>query len=223
MTPDAIRLYPAINFAHKPPRMLSSLLLIFDPANTWERIEKAQHGIARVFAVTVLPLLLIVTAVEAYSLITFGRVRNYERLARPLSVELVIRFETAAVVLNLLLLFGGAWLVKLMAEGFHRRHTYQQAFVTVAYSLTPLFLWRALNAIPNINLWITWGIGILLAISVLYRGLPRTMKPDPSNALGLYIMAALVLVLASGLSNYLQILVLEEKILAPSTVIIPQE
>jgi hypothetical protein len=40
------------------------------------------------------------------------------------------------------------------------------------------------------------------------------MKPDPSNALGLYIMTALVYILASGLMNFLATRVLDENILA---------
>ena len=40
------------------------------------------------------------------------------------------------------------------------------------------------------------------------------MKPDPSNALGLYILSSLLLILISGLAEFLSLLVLQEKIWA---------
>ena len=52
--------------------MIKALLLIFDPANTWDKIEQAERNLARVFVGFLLPLLLISGAAEAYGLITFG-------------------------------------------------------------------------------------------------------------------------------------------------------
>jgi hypothetical protein len=187
-------------------------MVILDPGGTWERIEKEQHGVARVFAISTLPLLVVVSVVEAYGLMTWGRERAMSGRTRALGTDLLLRYEITQFILALVLLFFGAWLLKLIAEGFHRRHSYQQSFVTAAYALGPLFLSRMLNAIPGVNLWITWGIGIALVLAALYRGVPRTMKPDPSNALGLYIMASLVLILSSGLANFVAIMVLDEKI-----------
>jgi hypothetical protein len=203
------------------PRMIRALMVIIDPAATWERIEKEQHGSLRIFVMSTLPLLLIASAIESYGLMTWGRERGMSNKASPVPMDVLMRYEAAQFVFSFALLFVGAWLVKLIAEGFHRRHSYTQAFVTTAYSLGPMFLCRALNAIPGINPWITWGIGIFLAAAALYRGLPRIMKPDPSSALGLYIMTALVYILASGLANFLAIRVLDEKILADVTFSLP--
>ena len=194
--------------------MIRALLLIIDPTNTWERIENSQHGIVRVFFASILPLLLFTSAIESYGLITWGRERGLEHRAKAVTTDLLIRYEGASLLLSLVLLFVGAWLLKLIAEGFHRRHSYYDAFATAAYSLSPLFLCRALNAIPGINLWISWAIGIFLTLTVLYRGIPRVLKPDPPSALGLYMLASLMVLVATGLANYLQILVLDEKILA---------
>ena len=187
-------------------------MVILDPAGTWEKIDQQQYGIARVFAISSLPLLLVVSAIEAYGLMTWGREHGMSGKTRTIGTDLLVRYEVTQLVIALVLLFFGAFLLKLMAEGFHRRHTYQQSFVAAAYALGPLFLCRVLNAIPGVNLWITWGIGIALVLAALYRGLPRIMKPDPSNALGLYIMASLVFILASGLANFVAIMVLDEKI-----------
>lgn len=193
--------------------MLRVLMLIFDPANTWERIEQAQHGVVRVFLLSVLPVLLVGSAVEAYGMVKFGREGGIMAKAKPVPIEVVQRYEAVQLGLALALLFGGGWLLKMIGQGFHRSHSYTECFATAAYSLTPLFLLRALNAIPAMSLWISWGIGIVLSLAVLYRGMPRLMKPDPSNALGLYFMASVVLLFATGFANFLAILVLEEKVL----------
>ena len=42
-------------------------------------------------------------------------------------------------------------MVKSIGETFHGRHTYTQAFTTVAYSLSPLFLLRLLDAFPGVS------------------------------------------------------------------------
>jgi hypothetical protein len=68
--------------------------------------------------------------------------------------------------------------------------------------------------LPHLNTWVCWGIGITLSVAVLYRGIPRIMKPDPSNALGLYLLCSLLLIAVSGLAHFLANLVLQERILA---------
>jgi len=42
----------------------------------------------------------------------------------------------------------------------------------------------------------------------------RVMKPDPSSALGLYLMACFSLIVVTGLAHFLAVWVLEQKILA---------
>jgi hypothetical protein len=125
-----------------------------------------------------------------------------------------LRFETAQLGLSLVVVLGGPWLLQQLAQSFHRRHSYTESFTAVAYSLSPLFLLRILNAAPAIDSWIGWAIGIFLSLAALYRGLPRILKPDPSNALGLYLLASLLLISVTGLSHFLAVLVLDEKVLA---------
>ena len=40
---------------------------------------------------------------------------------------------------------------------------------------------------------------ILLAIAVMYHGVPRVMLPDPAHAFGLYMSTSLMLLLSTGL------------------------
>jgi hypothetical protein len=128
------------------------------------------------------------------------------------SPELVTRYELVQFALGLVLVFGCALIFRIIGEGFHRRHTYTETFLTVAYSMSPIFLLRIFDALPALNTWVCWGVGIALAVAVLYRGIPRIMKPDPSNALGLYLMCSLLLVALTGLSHYFSVLVLNEKV-----------
>src|SRR5436189_5247198 len=122
--------------------MLTALLLIFDPSGTWEKIgATTRHSVARVFISYLLPLLLLANAVEALGLLKLGVQRGglMPRLIKP-TPELVCRYEAARVTLDLLIIFGGAWLLQKIGEGFHRRHNYNESFATLAYSLGPLYL-----------------------------------------------------------------------------------
>jgi hypothetical protein len=102
----------------------------------------------------------------------------------------------------LVVVLVGAAMVKAIGETFHGRHTYPQAFTTVAYGLSPLFLLRLLDAFKEISPWASWGIGIVLSIAVLYYGVPRMMEPDPPHAFGLYLMSSLLLLLITGILRY---------------------
>ena len=195
--------------------MIKALLLILDPSNTWDAIEQAERNLTKVLLHFLVPVLLITGAGEAYGLMTFGHRKSavVERIDKvpPL---VTARYKIAQVALDCLVLFGGAAALQRLGASFHRRHTYTECFITLAYSLSPVFLLRLLNMIPAVNPWISWGIGILLAVSVLYRGIPRIMKPDPSSALGLYMISSLLLILISGLVQFLSLLVLQEEMWA---------
>ena len=195
--------------------MITALLLILDPSGTWEKIGATpKQNVARVFISYSLPLLILSIAVESFGMLRFGIIEGDLMPRRVIpSHELVIRYQTAQVALDLITIFLGAAAFRVMAQGFHRRHVYSESFATLAYSLGPLYLARMLDGIPAMNTWICFAIGVLFAIAALYRGIPRVMKPDPSNALGLYLMASFALLIVAGLAHFLAVLVLEQKIL----------
>lgn len=193
--------------------MLRALLLIFDPANSWEKIETAKSSVAHIFLTYVLPIMLLSFAVEAWLLMELGehRGRVVERIAQ-VSKDVIIRYEVTQFVLGIVLVFLGAFLMQRLSEGFHRRHPYKECFATLGYSLGPYFLCRMLDGLPALNTWIAWGIGAVLAVSLFYRGLPRLMKPDPSNALGVYLMCSILILVLTGVAHYVATLVLSEKV-----------
>lgn len=194
--------------------MLRALLLIFDPTNSWGKIETAKPSVAHVFFTYILPIMLLSFALEAWLLSRFGIERGHlaHRLA-PVSQEVIIRYEIAQLALGFVVCFLGAFLIQILSQSFHRRHTYADSFATLGYSLGPYFLSRILDGWPVINTWVAWAIGAVLALSLLYRGLPRVLKPDPSNALGVYLMCSMVILVLTAISHYFAALILNEKIL----------
>jgi hypothetical protein len=81
-----------------------------------------------------------------------------------------------------------------------------------AYGLAPVFALRVLDAFPAISswaYWITWVVGIVLCISILYHGIPRVMLPDPPHAFGLYLTSGILLAIVSGLIRFLTFWYLE--------------
>jgi hypothetical protein len=193
-------------------------MLIFDPARTWERIESGPKNVARLFFLFLFPLMLVSSLVETWGLIHFGfdhsTLSDLPSRHVKVSTQLLLRYQATQAAFGLLLVFGGALLFRTIGEGFHRRHSYTETFTTLAYSISPLFLLRMLDGLPAVNTWVCWAIGISLSVAALYRGIPRIMRPDPSNALGLYLLCSLLLIAISGLAHFLASMVLQEKLLA---------
>jgi hypothetical protein len=194
--------------------MIKALLLIFDPNATWDGIIRARRGMVSILVVYLLPMLLLISACEAYGLIHWGKVQGDGLLSKLKKVEPqvprlkkfsgseAVVVEAAQLLLSLAVVFVGAKLVKSVGETFRGRHTYAQAFTAVAYGLGPLFLFRLFDAFTGVSPWVTWAIGIILCIATLYHGVPRTMEPDPSHAFGLYLMSALLLALVTALARF---------------------
>jgi uncharacterized membrane protein YecN with MAPEG domain len=184
--------------------MIKALLLIFDPVATWDGILRSRRGMVSILVFYLLPMLLLVSACEAYGLIHWGKWQGEVRhLPKKFSVGEAVVVETAQLLLSLAVVFAGAKMVKSIGETFRGRHTYSQAFETVAYGLSPLFLLRLFDAFTGVDPRVTWAIGIVLCIATLYHGVPRMMEPDPSHAFGLYLMSALLLALVTALPRYL--------------------
>ena len=192
--------------------MIKALLLIIMPIATWDRISRARRSVVFILALYLLPLLLLTSAAEGYGLVHWGKKQGeLGRLSHfPLREAVVV--EAAQILVSLGVVFCCAALLKSIGETFHARHTYTQAFTTVAYSLGPLFLLRLLDAFAVISPWVSWAIGISLAVGVLYQGVPRIMDPDRPHAFGLYLMTALLFVLISGLVHFAMAAYLQGKL-----------
>ena len=191
--------------------MIKALLLIFEPIATWEGIFRARRSLAFILVIYLLPLIVLASAAEGYGLVHWGKWQGEVGRLKRFPVSEAVLVEAAQFLLSLVVVFVGANLIKSIGETFRGRHTYNQAFATVAYSLSPLYLCRLLDASAGLSPWVSWSIGIILSISVLYHGVPRMMEPDPAHAFGLFFMSALLLVLVTGLARFVTAAYLQGK------------
>ena len=126
--------------------------------------------------------------------------------------ELVAPYAVARAASGVaaILLFG--LFIRLFSETFHGRHGYVQSFVLAAYSLGPLFLFHMLDVIPGIHPVVSFIVGILFSMYVLYYGIPIYLRPDPPHAFGLYLTSAIVMLLVTGLARFFTLYVLDKKV-----------
>ncbi len=186
-----------------PGRMIKALLLIFRPGPTWDRIVEARRGVFFILMLYVIPLLAVTGAGEGYGLAHWGKWQPALAHRRHYTTNEVVLFEVGQGLLSLVVVFLGAFLLKSIGETFHGRHSFRQAFTAVGYGLGPYFLLRLVDAGSAVSPWVSWGVGILLAINALYYGVPRALEPDPPQAFGLFLMIALLLLLVTGLARFL--------------------
>ncbi|MEI6073953.1 MAG: Yip1 family protein [Verrucomicrobiota bacterium] len=187
--------------------MIKAFFLIFEPSLTWERIAQSRRGIPFLFFLFLLPMLFIIVAVETWGLVTFGKwqppYQKYRGFQLSEHLHEVMIFELVVFALALATVFISAHVVKTISGTFREKCSFQQAFTLVVYSLSPMFLLRLLDALPAMNPAVTWAIGIVLTIWVLYQGVPRILMPDPTHAFGLYLSTAIVMVMTTGLARLL--------------------
>ena len=188
--------------------MIKAFFLIFEPNVAWLRVAQARRGFAFILCVYLLPMILLASAVEGWGLHRWGKWQpKYERF-KEFSVSGIVTFEIVQVLLALLIIFVSALLLLKISQTFENRRSYLEAFTTLAYGYSPLFLAKLLDAGPTVHPATSWGIGIVLTVWVLYQGIPHVMQPDPTHAFGLYLSAMFVVVLISGMARLLTALYL---------------
>lgn len=182
--------------------MIESVMLIFNANGTWQRIVRAEKSIMTMLLSFLLPLLLLTCAIEGYGLTRWGKQQQTMLRPRIFSPGEAVVFESGQFLTSLALVFIGAAVLTSMGGTFHARHKYNEAFTVVAYALSPFFLLRLLDAFTPISPWMTWAIGIFLALAALYHGVAQVMQPDPPQAFGLYLMTSLLLFSTTGVMGF---------------------
>ncbi|HXR04053.1 MAG TPA: Yip1 family protein [Verrucomicrobiae bacterium] len=191
--------------------MIKAIFLMFDPT-AWDRLAQARRGVGFILAAYLLPLLVVISAVEGVALVHWGKWQSGVGVIKKFTTDGATLYEVAQLLLTLAVVFVCAHLVKILGETFHDRHTYTQAFTVVAYTLCPVFLLRLLDVFPMMNPWVPWTIGIVLSLWIYYQGLPRVMKPDPSHAFELYVISSMILFATTGLVRTLTALCLRGQV-----------
>jgi hypothetical protein len=192
--------------------MIRALMMIFNGSRSWERIKVDQTGVAAITLRFLVPMILLTTGVEVAGLVRFGAAQGAFGSIVPISRELALKYGAVHVLGLLLILYVGSVVLQKIGATFHRRHSYTECFTTLTYSLSGLMLMRIPDAFPQVPTWVCYAIGIFLTLSIFYRGVPTILKPDPSNALGLFMFCSFLLLAATGLVHFLGTAVLSEQI-----------
>ena len=183
--------------------VIKALFLIFKPLETWERILQDQRSVVYLLFRYLLPMMVLAAGAEVFGLIVWGQKQAGMHRIHKFTMNEAVTYEAVRSLVLVVVVVICALLIKMFGETFRRRHTWRQTFTLVIFGLSPIFLLRLVDAAPGINPCITWAIGMMLCLEVIYQGLPRVMEPDPPNAIGLFFMSALMLVAVTGLERFM--------------------
>jgi hypothetical protein len=192
--------------------MIRGLLLILDAGGSWTKIAQAQPGYLFIIFVHLLPLIAITLGLEGYAMTRLGEGRTITGDIIPVTQTQALAFIICSAGLNFLMILVASKLVQHVAKSFHTMLSYLACFRLLAYTLSPLFLLHLLDALPGAPTWVCYAIGILLSVGVLYLGIPILMRPDPAKAMGIYLIAAVPLIVLSGFVHFLSIQVLHNQL-----------
>jgi Yip1 domain len=191
--------------------MITALFLIIEPGATWTGIAQAKKSSRWVLALYLLPTLVLSISGELYGLLEWGRRQKVIEGVKHITCDEALQYAAAQLVMSLLAVFFGALLLRAAGEDLHGRRGFSKCFTLVAYTLSPLFLVRLLDAFPAVSPWITFGVGITLSVAVFYSGLPRLLESETIHAFAFFSTGAVLLVMIAGLSRLVTWLVLEGK------------
>ena len=185
--------------------MIKALFLIFEPEAAWNRVALARRSLGSLLGLYLLPMMLIVGAVELFGLVKWGRWQRTLAQTKVFSIREALIYEAVELLLMAIIIMVCAHLIKILGDTFHARHTYANSLTVVIYGLSPVFLFRLLDVFPAVSLWLPWAVGIMLTVKTLYHGVPRIMQPDPPSAFGLYVMSALLLAMVTAAEPFITV------------------
>lgn len=194
--------------------MIKAILLILAPFRTWSGIARTRRNILFVVFLFLVPTLALSILGEIYGH-NYLTAQHPDWEAKAISRDMMVRYGGVQFAAGLFVVFLCAGIIKILSDTFHNRHTYGQCFTVAAYTLSPLWLFHLLDAIPPLNPWITFGVGMFFSVSTLYHAIPLVLKPDPPHAFGLFLVSMLLLIMVAGLARGFTWMVLQERIKLP--------
>jgi hypothetical protein len=78
--------------------------------------------------------------------------------------------------------------------------------------MAPFYLFHLLDAIPELNPWISFAVGSLFTFATLYHAVPTLLKPDPPHAFGLFLMGGIIITLLGVLDRLFTLQVMDGRI-----------
>jgi hypothetical protein len=121
-------------------------------------------------------------------------------------------YVTIQAICSILSVLLCSRLLEIIGKTFHGRGTFTQAFTTVVFCLSPMFLLRLLDVARSMSPYAPWIMGMGVSMWILYQGMPRIMLPDPTHAFGLYLSTVMVLIFGTGLFRVITALYLEGRV-----------
>jgi len=190
--------------------MLRALLLFFSPGVYWMQIATSKPSIWMNLLRCGLPLTLLCFSVEGYALTYWlGKNRLY---FHSLTADDIMRAQCIQGLATLALFFLAALIIQWINESFNFRPPFRSCFTLAVYGLSPLLFARFLNCIPEINPWISVGVGITGCFLVLYQGVATVLEPDQTKGFGLYILMSMIFAFLGVIMQLLGLMLLERKI-----------
>ena len=193
--------------------MVRSLNLLFAPSKTWERMALKQPHAATIVLISLLPLIILTFGAEGYGLLTLGeRVGDLGRQVQVPQAR-IIRYEVFYAVASLVVIFAGTFLLKSVADSFSVTTSFSGCFILMACGFMPIFLLRIPDGIPQVNTWICWAVGAVLASRILYHGVALWLKPEQTKGFGLFLVSVIYTFVLSGLVHFAAVQVLHGRLM----------
>jgi hypothetical protein len=192
--------------------MLRALNLSISPEAGWQKTALNPPSAFVVLLASILPLMILGLAVEGYALMKYGEA--FGDLGRhAVSAERVLKYTIFYGIASLAVIIVGAGLLRNIGSTFNLQVSYGAWLVLLGMVYTPIFLARMLDAVPAINSWICWAIGVLLALRILYHGVGGWLRPEQTKGFGLFLITFIYIVVVSGLVHFAAVQVLQGKLL----------
>ena len=188
--------------------MLSALEMLLSPAKAWEKVVAANRHWTLILLLTVLPILGITAAIESAGLLKL-RERHEEFGLVEVRKERVQKYAIVYIGTSLAIILVGAYFLQSVATSFDVAAGYSPSFTVMAYAYTPIMWLHLLDAIPQINTWICWGIGAAFSFGVLYHGIGLCLRPEQTKGFGLLLFSVIFVIALSGLAHFASVQVLK--------------
>jgi len=192
--------------------MLRALNLLFSPEAEWQKAALKPPHFAIVLFISILPLMAVALAIEGWSLVKYGEV--FRGLApRAVSFERAVKYEIFYGVASLLVMLFGGRLLRNVGRTFNLMSGYSVCFILIAFGYFPIILVRVLDGLPQINSWICWAVGVVLAFRILYHGIALWLRPEQTKGFGLLLVSFIYILVMSALVHFAAIQVLQGRFL----------
>lgn len=190
--------------------MLRAFLLLFSPGVFWMHIVNSKPGFWMNILRCGLPLTLMTYIAESYAIDHWLKQNRF--FLRMVSSNDVFRSQIIHGLTTLVLLAFLALIIKWICDSFNFRPPFNACSTLAIYGFSPVLFARFINCIPEINPWISVGLGITGCSIVLYQGVGIVLQPDQTKGFGLYILFSIVFAFITIIMKLFELMLLEGKI-----------